>query len=342
MAKTGDLINGKTLTGFTLPSFGPSSPVINNNGTVVFYATCSEGEFAGEGMFTPDSVLVTTGDVVDGQTLEGINIVPAQNDAGRVVLRALLPSQALAILTSNAVLIRTGERIGGEILTDVGLPAINNHGEIAFVGAFESGTGIFTPTARLAKSGESIAGQTLLSFGPPAINDRGTVAYQAWLSGRIATAILTQRGVLVKVGDTISGKTLTDLLFGPALNAYDIVAFAGTFRGGTGVFTQDALLVQSGDKIGGQELTGFGLPVINDRGTVAFFGTFPGGAGIFTQSSLVVRTGDKVNGRTVIGLGQPAINDGGELAFTAVFSDDSSAVVLAQPEMGAASPTGSF
>ena len=127
-------------------------------------------------------------------------------------------------------------------------------------------------------------------FGPPAINDRGTVAFQTWRSGRRKTAILTPTTVLVKTGDTIDGKTLTDLLFGPALNSSDTVAFVGAFQGGMGIFTQKALLIQSGDTVGGQKLTGFGLPAIDDSGTVAFLGAYAGGIGIFTQSTLIAKT----------------------------------------------------
>jgi hypothetical protein len=38
VAKTGDTIGGKTLTGFKQPSFGPNSPAINAAGRVAFYA----------------------------------------------------------------------------------------------------------------------------------------------------------------------------------------------------------------------------------------------------------------------------------------------------------------
>ena len=56
VAKTGDTIGGKTLTGFKLPSFGPNAPAINASGSVAFYATYSQGDFVGEGIFTPTSL----------------------------------------------------------------------------------------------------------------------------------------------------------------------------------------------------------------------------------------------------------------------------------------------
>jgi hypothetical protein len=331
VAKTGDIISGKTLTGFNQPSFGPNSPAINARAGVAFYATYSEGAFVGEGIFTPDSIVLKNGDSVRGHTIDGISFVPALNDGGTVVVRGLLSSQESAILASTTLLAKAGDTIGGQTLTSFGLPAINNHGTVAFVGSSSSGTGIFTETAVLAKSGDLIEGLTLTSFGPPAINDRGTVAFQSWLPGKIASAIFTPTAVLVKVGDTIAGKTLTDLFFAPALNSSGTVAFMGVFSGGTGVFTQNALLEQTGDTIAGRKLTSFGSPVINDTGLVAFFATYPGGAGIFTQTSLIAKTGDTICGKTLIGVGQPAINSSGAVAFTALFSDRSSAVILARP-----------
>lgn len=331
VAKTGDIISGKTLTGFKQPSFGANSPAINAGGNVAFYATYSDGAFAGEGIFTSDSLVLKNGDSVTGHTVDGISFVPALNDRGTVVVRCLLSSQESAILGSTILLAKAGDKIGGRTLTSFGLPAINNNGTVAFVGSSLSGAGIFTQTAVVATSGESIEGLTLSSFGPPAINDSGTVAFQSWLSGKIATAIFTPTAVLVKVGDTIGGKTLTDLFFAPALNSSGTVAFMGVFSGGTGVFTQNALLEQTGDTIDGRKLTSFGSPVINDNGLAAFFATYPEGAGIFTQTSLIAKTGDTIGGRTVIDLGQPAINGSGAVAFTALFSDRSSAVVLARP-----------
>lgn len=335
VAKTGDVISGKTLTGFHLPSLGPNAAAIDSSGRVAFYATYSEGGAIGEGIFTPASLVLKTGDVVNGRTLEGIGFVPALNDHGMVAVRGLLASQV--ILTLNALRAGGASTIGAQTVTDVGPPAINNNGTVAFVGSFSSGTGIFTQTAKqmtlLAKSGQAIAGVTMASFGPPAINDRGTVAFQGWFSRWKATAILTPTTVLVRTGDTIDRKALTDLFFGPALNSSDTVAFVGAFAGGTGIFTQKALLVRSGDTVGGQKLTSFGLPVIDDSGTVAFFATHPDGAGIFTQSTVIAKAGDTVCGQTLTGLGQPAINRGGEVAFPAWFSDGSSAIMLARPIM---------
>jgi hypothetical protein len=330
--KTGDVISGKTLTGFHPPSLGANTPAVNCRGGMAFYATYSEGALAGEGIFTPASLVLKTGDVVEGQTLDGVSLDAVLNDGGTFVVRGFGGGETVAMVISRSSCARIGKTIGGLTLTDFASPAINNGGTVAFLGSFSGGTGIFTPQAVLAKSGEPIGGVIPASFGPPAVNDRGMVAFQSWLSKSGATAILTPTAVLVKTGDTIGGKTLTDLLFGPALNSSGTVAFTGTFAGGTGVFTQKAMLVRSGDAIGGKTLSSFGLPMIDDSGTVAFFGTFVGGEGIFTQSSVIAKNGDQVGGKTLTGFGPPYMTSEGIVAFAALFSDGSSAIVQATPK----------
>src|SRR5579871_6816877 len=170
VAKTGDTISGKKLTGFNLPSLGASAPAINAGGMVAFYATYSEEAYVGEGIFTPTSLVLKTGDVVSGQVLDGIGFVPALNDSGAIVVRGLFSSGSTAILTSTTVFAQTGDTIGGQRLISIGPTAMNSRGALAFVGEFSGGTGIFSQTELLAKSGGVIAGQRIATFGPPAIN----------------------------------------------------------------------------------------------------------------------------------------------------------------------------
>ena len=70
VAKKGDIISGKTLTGFNQPSFGPNSPAINAGGNIAFYATYSEGAFVGEGIFTSAFLVLKNGDSVSGHTVD--------------------------------------------------------------------------------------------------------------------------------------------------------------------------------------------------------------------------------------------------------------------------------
>jgi hypothetical protein len=137
--------------------------------------------------------------------------------------------------------------------------------------------------------------------------------------------------IVVKTGDTIGGKTLTDFR-NPAINDSGTIVFAGSFAGGIGIFTQSALLAKTGDTIGGKTLTDFphlpgeliGIePAINDSGVVAFLGSFAGGDGIFTQSALLAKTGDTIDGKALTHLlSRPAINDSGVVPFLASWAVD--------------------
>ena len=68
-----------------------------------------------------------------------------------MIVHSLLSSQKLAVLSSTTLLAESGDVIGGQKLTSIGVPAVNNKGAVAFVGSFSGGTGIFTQTALLGK-----------------------------------------------------------------------------------------------------------------------------------------------------------------------------------------------
>src|SRR5262249_45833871 len=100
-------------------------------------------------------------------------------------------------------------------------------------------------------------------------------------------------------GDTIDGRTLTNVGPFPAISHHGAIAFSGEFAGGKGIFTPSGLVAQTGDTIGGRTLTDvvpFAL-AINDTGTILFVGSFAGGRGIFTQSALVAQAGDVIDGK---------------------------------------------
>ena len=72
VAAEGDMIDGRTLT-----YLGESTAALNSSGDVVF-----SGYFSGgHGIFNQSSILVETGDVIDGEQLTGA-LWPALNDAG--------------------------------------------------------------------------------------------------------------------------------------------------------------------------------------------------------------------------------------------------------------------
>jgi hypothetical protein len=330
LAKAGDTIGGKTLTfvGF---------PTINDSGTSTFL-----GVFAGgQGYFTPSSLVVQTGDAIGGRTLTFLDNPAAINNGGTLGFHAHF-SGGEGIFMLDRLLVQTGDTIAGQTVQAFGLPGINSSGTVAFYAT--CGThcaGVFTPSALLAAPGFTIGGKTLTSTsfnqGAPIItpiSDDGTAIFYASFDGGVG--IFTQSNLVAATGDTIDGRTLTNVGVFPAISHNGAIAFLGEFAGGKGIFTPSSLVAQTGDTIGGRTLTDidpFSL-VINDTGTILFFGSFAGGRGIFTQSALVAQTGDVIDGKTLVGpFFFPAMNDRGAIVFDAQFTDGSPGIVLAQPPM---------
>src|SRR5262249_34103471 len=85
--------------------------------------------------------------------------------------------------------------------------------------------------------------------------------------------VFTQRSLLLQVGNRISGQTLTSFGF-PVINDRGIVAFFGTYPGGTGIFTQTSLIAKTEDTICGKTVIRLGPPAINSSGEVAFAASF--------------------------------------------------------------------
>jgi hypothetical protein len=331
LAKSGDTIGGKTLTfvGF---------PTINDSGTTSFF-----GFFAGgEGFFTPSSLLVQTGDAIGGRTLTFLDNPAALNNSGTLGFHAHF-SGGEGIFTLDRLLVQTGDTIAGQTVQSFELPGINSSGTMAFFATCGFHCfGVFTPSALLAAPGFTIAGKTLTltSFddGIPIvtpISDDGTTIFFASFNG--GPGIFTQSNLVAATGDTIDGRTLTNLGVSPVISHRGAIAFSGEFAGGKGIFTPLGLVAQTGDTIGGRTLTDI-VPVaftlaINDTGTVLFTGSFAGGQGIFTQSAVVAQTGDVIDGKTIATVAPlfPSMNDRGAVVFEALFTDGSEGIVLAQP-----------
>ena len=270
------------------------------------------------------------GTVPPGGTAIQINGMPQELVNNPLTVPANLTFQVVGTIEPSgnttgytlALAAKTGDIIGGETLSILSNPAINNKGTVAFAGTFSGGSGIFTPSNALAKTGDTIGGIKLDVVSAPAINNSGAIAFRAGFSG--GTGIFTPAGVLVKTGDTIGGKMLI-AVDNPVINNRGALVFAGTFYlvySGRAIFTPSGVLVKSGDTIGGVDLIDIGAPAMNDAGTVAFFGTFSGGTGIFTPGRVLVKTGDTIGGKTLTGFdtSQLAINNRGTIAFTGQYS----------------------
>ncbi len=153
-------------------------------------------------------------------------------------------------------------------------PAINNKGEMAFVGFFdgpESGRGLFTRkdgvVSLLLRSGDTLPGTNyaFTDFSAPAINDRGDVAFIGNFAGRNrGLFIKTAKGVetIALMDQPIPGGTKEDIFNNftqPAINARGEVVFYAQWKSArfgvdVGVFWRDQkgelkLLLRRGDEM---------------------------------------------------------------------------------------------
>ena len=298
----GDVIDGKVLQAAMWPS-------INDLSQVVFHGFSSEGM----GIFLVDAttgggrLLVTSGDVIDGKELISAGW-PSINVAGEVAFAGMFSEKSgIFVLDATTgdgrLLVATGDVIDGKELIGTSWPSINDSGEVAFLGYFSEGTGIFlvdTTTGErslLAATGDVIDGKELQSSVMPSINDSGEVAFVASFSegleemGIFLVDTTTGDGrLLVAPGDVIDGKELLELGAFSSMNDWGEVAFLGVFSEGMGIFQVDTmigdgrLLVTSGDVIGGEVLYFADYPSISASGEVAFMGYFSEGVGIFLLS----------------------------------------------------------
>jgi hypothetical protein len=89
LVQAGDIIGGRTLT-------SSGYPVINDGGTVAFFATYT----GGSGIFTQNSLIAKTGDTICGRALIGLG-QPAINSGGDVAFAALFSDGSSAIILAR-------------------------------------------------------------------------------------------------------------------------------------------------------------------------------------------------------------------------------------------------
>lgn len=275
------------------------------------------------------SVLVKTGDVIDGYTIHefGPNTRTDLNNSGLVVFPAGTPG-GQGFFTQHHKVNHIGDVVSGVTLTHTtGYAGINESGVAAYGWEFNGAPhGIFNNAGLVAKEGDVISGHTLQTItDTPDINDSGTIAFYSFGEA------FTQNGIVAGSGDVISGKTIGSVTStSPSINNSDAVAFTATFTDGSGsgrgIFTQNGLLVRNGQVFGGKTLSTFGDPSINNSGDVACWSQFvlTTGTGILKQNSLIAKSGDVLAGHTLTSFGKfPTLNDSGVVAYLANYSGGS-------------------
>jgi len=279
LAHYSDVIDGTTLVQ-ALGALGS----INSSGLATFDWSYNDDSLDFRGAYTQNHVLAKSGDTIGGSTINFVHGSADINDSGTSAFYAFLNTGA-GIFTQTSRIAKAGDVIAGKTIADVGYnPSINNSGTVAFTGyspAGGYGTALFTQSQCLVAAGDVVSSATIYSVGDPVINNNNQVISYVQLDTGLThrDAILTVgSGLSVKSGDVVAGKTLTGLQKYPTVNDAGLVAYTGTFSGGSGIFAGNLLVAQTGDTLGGRIFSAFSDPAVNDLNQLAFYANFTDGS----------------------------------------------------------------
>lgn len=193
-----------------------------------------------------------------------------------------LAAPARALDYSYEIVAEVGDIIDGQTLTNIqNNPALNNDGDVAFLGDFSDAgprEGIFTRTNLLVQTGDIIDGETITDvIGTDRrmdLNDNDMVAFGANTVGS-GIAIFTQNALIAKSGDVIDGETVQIGQGSPCIDNFDNVYFKATIGGASAILDQDSLIFLSQTTNDGDpndiDVIAFSVPGCNDNnGTVVF------------------------------------------------------------------------
>ncbi len=369
VAKTGDVIDGVTVTGFG----ELTNPTLGNDGGISFIAQSDQGLGIFSALGATKTVVALPNSVLGGTQLTGIIPVfsPARAANGTTVFTARYDDPNgfdTAVFSQDGLLARSLQNIEGYRPQNINgdFFAVNNNGEAAFASAtfvvpgVTSGTGgLFTPTRFLGRADQIVGASDVSNTSARAglrFNNSGTAVFMADYvntAGIAKTGLLTQNGVLAKEGDTFTGaaggvSTVAEIYnyapFGFNDNgqyAYRARIQDSVIGASDAVITSNGIAAQPGTIISGlrinllpnstQYIAG---PSLNNNGTVAFLASTSAGRGIFTQNQLVVLSGAAVDNTTISQLfntSSPSLNDAGAIAFLADFANGQRGIVLATP-----------
>jgi len=280
--------------------------VINDSGTVAFFATLDTGV---RGIFAGTGGSLTTIADSSGAFGTGFGFTPSINNAGTVAFSATLDAGGQGIFTgsggaTNTIATVSGPLILGPLLSD---PAINDDGTVAFRARLGTSP-LFTFTIFTGDGGalttiattESGGGFTILG-SPPAINDSGTVAFRG--SNPLGGIFTGAGGPITTIADSSGPLNIVLANHNVAINDLGEVVFLANLDAG-------------GDCI----LTG--PDVVNDK--VICQGDALFGSTIGHPTFPFLTTGN-------LGFFRDGLNDSGELAFWARLTDGRQVIVRATP-----------
>jgi hypothetical protein len=292
----------------SISTFTGGVGVINDSGTVAFFATLDTGVrgiFAGNG--GPLTTIVTEG----GPFTSSFGFTPAINNAGTVAFTTGLVAGGFGVFTGSGGPIATIATTTGAFNT-VQNPDINNSGTVAFSGALDPGPtpqyvarGTDEPFTIIAQTG--VGGFTLLGLLNVALNDAGVVAFRGFNpTGGFFTG---SGGPITTIADSSGPLNIVLANSRVALNNLGEVAFlANLDAGGDGIFTGPDIqeVIGQGDALFGSTI-GHPLFPFLTTGNVQFF--------------------------------RDGLNDSGQLAFWARLTDGREVIAVATPETAVPEPT---
>ncbi len=131
---------------------------------------------------------------IDGANVTDFVLAVASRDSKLAFEGLIGPSSAqdFGLFTKDHLVAKSGQTIGGKVISTaggpfLGLPAVNNRGEVVFTALTGAGTypndlAIFTGDAVIVAVGDSLDGKTITALGQPALNDFGVIAFLATFS----------------------------------------------------------------------------------------------------------------------------------------------------------------
>jgi hypothetical protein len=288
--------------------------VINDAGVVGYHASPTTGVIDSE-IFTSNGVRTRTIADANKQGFIGRFMgSPSINAARTVAFFSSRTTPSQAVLTGDGGALATVVDTSHSIFGQFGNAAINNSGEVVFLGVLKdksAGVVIATPAEEpddakpvapgpietVIDSNNPIIYDPFIFFGDPAINEAGIVAEVAFLSnGNLEIFTGNASGAVARTDPNSPFFTFSE---GPSINNRGAVAFfANGLSGSEGIFV---------------ELTGAASPIA------------------------VIEAGDSLLGATVIGLdlGRFALNDHDPLAFQYSLQDGRSGIAIASLQKGA-------
>jgi len=94
----------------------PASFSIDDSGDLVFRAKFSGGDVGtAEGLFTLNSLLLKTTDVIDGRTLIALRS-PSVNNDGEVAFSGVTGQTSIGIFTLNSLIVHEGDVLDDKII----------------------------------------------------------------------------------------------------------------------------------------------------------------------------------------------------------------------------------